>query len=37
MRAIGPSRPATPPEPMVMAEATSFTNGTRARIRPSFR
>jgi hypothetical protein len=31
--AVGPSRPAEPPEPMVIAEATIFTSGTRARIR----
>ena len=32
--AIGPSRPAEPPVPMVMIEATVFTKGTRPRIRP---
>jgi hypothetical protein len=32
--AAGPSRPADPPEPIVMAEATIFTGATRARIFP---
>ena len=34
MRAVGPSRPADPPEPMVMAEASIFTGATRALIAP---
>ena len=29
MSAIGPSRPADPPDPMVMAEAMSLTGATR--------
>ncbi len=33
--AIGPSRPADPPVPMVMAAVMAFTKGTRARILPS--
>ena len=32
--AAGPSRPPEPPEPMVMAEATSLIGGMRARMRP---
>ena len=32
--AIGPSRPAEPPVPMVMIDAADFTKGTRARILP---
>ena len=31
--AVGPSRPPEPPEPMVIADATSLTSGIRARIR----
>ena len=34
IKAVGPSRPAEPPEPMVMAEAISLTKGTRARMTP---
>jgi hypothetical protein len=30
--AVGPSRPADPPEPIVIAEATILTNDTRPRI-----
>jgi len=33
--AAGPSLPALPPEPMVMAEASALTMGTRCRIMPS--
>ncbi len=32
--AVGPSRPAEPPDPMVMAEASIFTGATRARSIP---
>ena len=32
---IGPSRPTEPPAPIVIAEATDLTIGTRPRIRPS--
>ncbi len=32
--ATGPSRPAAPPDPMVMADATSFTGATRPRSSP---
>ena len=35
--AVGPSRPAAPPDPIVIAEATSFTGITRSRVRPPFR
>ena len=31
---IGPSRPAVPPKPMVVAEAAILTSTTRGRIRP---
>ncbi len=34
MSAVGPSRPADPPEPMVIAEASIFTGATRALIDP---
>ena len=34
--AIGPSRPADPPDPMVIADARSLSGPTRARIPPSF-
>ena len=34
MSAVGPSRPADPPEPMVIAEASIFTGATRALIAP---
>ena len=34
---IGPSRPAEPPDPMVSAEATSFTTATRPGIAPPLR
>jgi hypothetical protein len=37
INAIGPSRPATPPDPIVIADAMSFTSGTRARMKPSVR
>ncbi len=30
--AVGPSRPPDPPEPMVIADATSLTSGIRARM-----
>ena len=33
--ATGPSRPALPPEPIVIAEATNFTRGMRRRMNPS--
>ncbi len=32
--AVGPSRPAEPPEPIVIAEASIFTGATRARSVP---
>jgi hypothetical protein len=31
--AAGPSRPAAPPDPMVIAEATALTRGTIGRTR----
>ena len=34
MSAVGPSRPADPPEPMVSAEASVLSGGTRARMNP---
>ncbi len=37
MSATGPSRPAAPPEPMVMAEATALMGATRARSAPPAR
>ena len=33
--AVGPSRPADPPEPMVIAEAIIFTGATRALMAPA--
>ena len=30
--AVGPSRPPDPPDPIVIAEATSFTRGIRPRM-----
>ena len=34
MSAVGPSRPAEPPEPIVIADAIIFTGATRARMVP---
>ena len=37
INAVGPSRPAAPPEPMVIADATIFSRGTRPRMTPPAR